>query len=46
MKHEVNPYVIMMMVNGIADNKFANPKLIAKRIEDMLHGKIEIPTED
>ena len=45
-KHEANPYVIMMLVNGIANNKFANPKLIAKRIEDMLFGRIEIPLDE
>ena len=31
----------MMLVNNLAQGKWSNPKLIAKRIEDMLLDKID-----
>ena len=33
-----------MLVNGLAGGKFASPKIIVKRIEDHLYGRL--PTYD
>ena len=41
-----NTTTIMMLVNNLAQGKWQHPKLIAKRIEDLLCDKVEVPTEE